>query len=118
MEYEYSFEDVQMTIDGGKIEDAENMLMSLQTHPDQARWNYLMSVVYMKKGWLEYGTEYARKAAELEPDNQEYKAYYDNAVEARKSKDKKEAPRNALRCCVDLADCCKCCGSLSECLSK
>ena len=117
MEYEYDFEQVQQLIDEGKNEEAENMLMGLQTHPDKARWNYLMAVVSMNKGWLEYGHDYAEKAVQIEPQNQQYSELYEKIKAARNNKNKKAAPGQALGCCTDILDCCSCCSSLSKCVS-
>ena len=39
MDSEYSFERVQQLLDEGMNEEAENMLMALQTDPDKGRWH-------------------------------------------------------------------------------
>ena len=113
MEYEHSFEQVQYLIDNGQNEEAENMLMTLQTHPDQAKWNYMMAVVSMNKGWLEYAAQYAEKAHELEPDNSMYSSYIETIRKQRSEANKNNHIKSAAGCCIDCAYCCECLSSFS-----
>ena len=113
MEFMHSFEQVQILIDNGQYEEAENMLMTLQTHPDQARCNYMMAVVSMYKGWFEYAAKYAEKAHELEPDNISYSDYLKTIREQRSSNKKKETAGDAFECCIDCSDCCECLSSFA-----
>lgn len=116
MDSEYSFERVQQLLDEGMNEEAENMLMALQTDPDKGRWHYLMSKVYMNKGWLEYANENAGKAVEYDSENSEYTSYLDSINSTRKQEYKKSMPKRAVGCCADGLNCIKCCSSCSDCL--
>ena len=70
-----SFQSVRMLISMGQVSMAESMLASL---PKTAEWYYLYGLIYMRRGWYEKAVEYITHAAELEPNNVEYRNTLNN----------------------------------------
>ena len=68
--YSVSFQSVRMLIFQRRFAEAEVMLSQLAQN---AEWFYLMGIIYINRGWYDRGYEYIRRAASLDPDNQEYK---------------------------------------------
>ncbi len=76
--YDYSsisFETVRRLISARRIYEAEIMLDSL---PRDAQWYYLMGLVYINKGWYNQGTEYIKRAVQMDPGNIEYQSALNN----------------------------------------
>ncbi len=115
----YDFSNVINLMNQGRYDDAENILIAIQNHPDQARVNYYLAQVYLKKGWLESAVECAGKAYSLEPDNREYTDFYNNLNSQRNvsaAGDNKAA--KAAGCCCAAFECGDCCCEVSECLGS
>jgi len=61
-------------INAGNIQFAEQLLNSCSVR--NAEWNYLMSVVYYRKGWMDEALRYCQTAVNMEPGNGEYRQMY------------------------------------------
>lgn len=119
MGYNYDdFDQVMDLITKEKYDDAERLLKSMQDHPDQARVNYYLAQVYMKKGWLESAVEYAGKAYSAEPDNQEYAGFYNDLNSQRNTAapDNDKSDMFCACCCtaIEGTDCCCDCMDLCD----
>ena len=61
-------------INAGNIPFAEQLLNASPVR--NAEWNYLMSVVYYRKGWLDEALRYCQTAVSMDPGNGEYRQMY------------------------------------------
>lgn len=66
-----NFNVVRAYINSGRIIDAERALMSMTNR--NAEWNYLMGVIYLRKGWYDNARAYLQNAVNMEPNNMEYR---------------------------------------------
>ncbi len=58
-------------INAGNFQFAEQLLNSAPVR--NAEWNYLMSVVYYRKGWMDEARRYCTNAVNMDPGNMEYR---------------------------------------------
>ncbi len=63
-------QNVRIAISRGDIMMAEQLLASFSDH--NAEWNYLMSVVCFRRGWLDEAKRYVDTACRMDPGNMEY----------------------------------------------
>lgn len=68
--------EIRANIERGNLAGAEQMLNRISSR--NAEWNYLMGIVFLKKGWYEQGHQYIDLAARMEPGNMEYKNALNN----------------------------------------
>ncbi|MCQ2452279.1 MAG: DnaJ domain-containing protein [Oscillospiraceae bacterium] len=69
-----SYERIRQAIQQNNITQAEQMLNACPNR--NAEWNFLMGVVYQRKGWLDEAYRYAENAVRMEPGNMEYNSFY------------------------------------------
>ena len=62
---------IRNAINAGNFQFAEQLLNSSAVR--NAEWNYLMSVVYYRKGWLDEAYRYCSNAVNMDPANMEYR---------------------------------------------
>ena len=62
---------VRAALSRGDVMMAEQLLASAPNHT--AEWNFLMSIVCYRRGWLDEAKRYYETAAQMEPDNAEYR---------------------------------------------
>lgn len=76
--YNYSnqnpYQDIRTDLNRGNIRSAEQKLNRITTR--DAEWNYLMGLIFMKKGWYDSANTYITTAVNLNPSNFEYKSTY------------------------------------------
>ncbi|MDD6022201.1 MAG: DnaJ domain-containing protein [Acutalibacteraceae bacterium] len=65
-------------INGGKLDEALNILENVPNSRRTARWNFLMGQIMMRKGWLEKASAYFSVAYSMEPGNAEYRNAYES----------------------------------------
>jgi len=58
-------------INAGNFQFAEQLLNSAAVR--NAEWNYLMSVVYYRKGWIDEAYRFCSNAVNMDPGNMEYR---------------------------------------------
>ena len=116
MEQDNRSDEIQKLIEKGSYDEAEKMLTEMQMPSDMARWNYLMAVLSMYKGWLENCSDYAKTAAELDPQNKEYTEYYEKvkAVRSAEELQRSYGSSGSGDCGIDGGDCCQCCLHICE----
>ena len=69
-----TFTRVRSAVNAGNIQFAEQLLNSAPVR--NAEWNYLMSVVCYRKGWLDEALRYCQTAVNMDPSNGEYRQMY------------------------------------------
>lgn len=62
---------VRSAINRGDITQAERMLNEMQEH--DAEWNFLMGIVYSRRGWMDDARRFLQTACRMEPANEEYR---------------------------------------------
>ncbi len=69
-----TFVKARSAINAGNFQFAEQLLNSCSVR--NAEWNYLMSVVYYRKGWMDEALRYCQTAVSMDPANGEYRQMY------------------------------------------
>lgn len=128
---------VEEAIRAGRMNEAQEMLDA--DHNRTAKWHYLQSVIFYKKGWMSDSLKQLEFACNMEPGNTEYRTAYEKLTEKMRANSghsdtsfyggKKESERTyehgprqdtmgrgctPCDCCSSLicADCCcECCGA-------
>ena len=100
---------VRMLINQGAFEQAEQILSSAAPTERDAEWYYLMSVILYKKGWLEDAFNYAGTACREQPDNAEYRSFYESIKRQRRGSAGGYSPSSSSGCCTSdgCFDCCQ-----------
>lgn len=68
---DYNYGSVRMDIQNGNYSSAEDKLSRMNTK--NAEWNYLMGLVYMRKGWYDAAYNSISTACSMDPGNMEYR---------------------------------------------
>lgn len=71
-----AYQSIRTDINSGNLSAAEKKLNSLPFK--DAEWNYLMGLLYLRKGWYDSANNYIVTAYNLNPNNLEYKRAYNN----------------------------------------
>jgi len=69
---------IRTLINQGRYTEADRFLDMIAAGERGAEWMFLKGVVLIKKGWMMDGTEYVRKACEMDPSNVEYRNTYNS----------------------------------------
>lgn len=69
---------IRTLINQGRYTEADRYLEMIGHTDRGAEWMFLKGAVLIKKGWMMDGTEYVRKACEMDPANAEYRSTYAN----------------------------------------
>ena len=69
-----AFVRARSAINAGNYQFAEQILNSAPVR--NAEWNYLMSIVYYRKGWFDEALRHSQTAVNMEPMNSEYRQMY------------------------------------------
>jgi len=115
-----SFPDVRRLIMDNRFDDAGAVLEGVPTDRRNAEWNFLKGTVLYRRGWLEQSYTYLNTAVNMDPNNSEFRAAFNQVSRMRsgsaggyrtgKSGDNGCNPCNAC-CTLMCADqCCECCG--------
>ena len=107
------FNQIRQYIFNGYVYQAEIMLDSMPFQSRNAEWNYLKGCVAMKKQYYTQAHAYLQKACTMDPSNSEYKAAYDQLLNAQSNYGGFNTTRSGCGCstcdiCTGLmcADCC------------
>ena len=102
---------VRAAINSGDLNGAEQMLNSAPER--NAEWYFLMGSLYYRKGWLDDARQYYQTAANMEPNNSEYRQALNFMQRGGNSYspydyDRSNNGMDACNCCSSLllADCC------------
>ena len=115
------FKEIRLNIRNGNIVKAEELLNSFPSADRNAEWYFLSGNVNSKKGYFENAANDFTTAYNMEPDNAEYRAAYDNFNRRRSANYRTTDPTQNIGCtvcnicqaliCADcLCSCCNCCG--------
>lgn len=114
-----SYPDVRNFINSGRLDDALEILNGVAVEKRDAEWNFLMGIIFSRKGWSEQAFSYFQTAQRMDPTNSEYNAAINN-MNARRTYYNPGYNTNgaaggcsACDICTGLmcADClCSCCG--------
>lgn len=72
------FARIRTLITQGRYTEADRYLEMISAEKRSAEWYYLKGIVLLKKGWVMDGTDYIKKACEMDPGNSEYKKAYND----------------------------------------
>lgn len=72
---ETPFTRVRRLINANRIDEAEIVLGGIAPTERNAEWHFLMSLVYYRKGWLQDARSEISIACNMDPYNQEYRAF-------------------------------------------
>lgn len=78
------FGDIRAKLNSGRIDDAEVLLDGIPYQRRNAEWYYLKGTIQHRRGWLESALESFKKANEMDPDNSEYSAAYEQLKQESK----------------------------------
>lgn len=67
-----NYNDVRVDIQNGDFNSAEQKLNS-RSNINDAEWNYLMGIIYLKKGFYDRAYSYISNACSMNPSNLEYR---------------------------------------------
>jgi curved DNA-binding protein CbpA len=67
------FNDIRVTIQNGRIDDAETLLDGIPPSVRSAEWYYLKGTVQYRRGWLEEAVKNFQTACNMDPGNKEYR---------------------------------------------
>ncbi len=111
------FNEVKRNINVGNIKTAEELLRKSSNR--NAQWNYLMGIIFLKKGWYDQALTHVNTAVNMEPGNMEYRStlnrmsmsnnvYRGNAGSRGYNQGPDLCQLGACLCCSD--SCCECMG--------
>lgn len=72
------FPDVRRLISQGRLDDALQILNGVATVNRSAEWYFLMGMVFSRKGWNDQAYSYFQTACQMEPNNPEFVAAFNN----------------------------------------
>jgi molecular chaperone DnaJ len=110
--YTSEYNDIRVTIQNGRIDDAETLLDGIPPDTRNAEWHYLKGTVHYRRGWLEEAVKNYQIACGMEPNNEEYRAALNNLNKSRSGGYRTERSGNSgcsgCDICTGLicADCC------------
>jgi len=114
------FGNVRELIMAGRYDDADEVLNLVSADRRSAEWYFLKGTVLYSRGWLEQAFTYLQTAVNMDPNNNEYRAAYNQASKMRgggaggyKVSGKDGVGCNLCSSCCSFmcADqCCECCG--------
>lgn len=87
--YRYSeqsnkYSDIRILINNQRFDEAEERLSAVPPNERKAEWYYLMSVISYHKGWLEEAFNYSAAACRLDPDDVEYRTFFNRISNQRR----------------------------------
>lgn len=110
------YNDIRRDLQTGNLNAAEERLNRITVR--DAEWNYLMGVLYLRKGWNDNAFNYISNACNLNPSNREYQDTYNQlrnrnngyrqAYYTRNDRDNDWCNICATLWCADSL--CECCG--------
>lgn len=116
-----SYPDVRRFIMEGRLDDALELLNGVPEGNRSAEWYFLMGMIFSRKGWSDQAYSYFQRAYQMEPNNPEFSAAFNNMNARRTYSNPGYNTSDGMGCstcdiCTGLmcADClCSCCGGRS-----
>lgn len=69
---------IRTLINQCRYTEADRHLDMMKTAEHDAEWYFLKGLILFKKGWIMDGTEYIRRACQMDPGNAEYRNIYNS----------------------------------------
>ncbi len=113
------YNDIRSQISNNRIDDAETLLDGIPSNMRDAEWYYLKGTIQYRRGWFAEASKNFEIATSMAPNNQEYRAAYNNINGARRNNSYRRTSSNRnndcsgcdICCSLLCADsCCECCG--------
>lgn len=115
-----AYDQVRVDINAGRLDKADSFLDSVKSTDRNAEWHFLKGSILYKRGWYSEAYKYFAQAANMEPNNAEYRMAFQNAQRATAANrgydpysNVYSSPRSSTQCstcdvCQTLwcADCC------------
>ncbi|MBQ7595883.1 MAG: DnaJ domain-containing protein, partial [Clostridia bacterium] len=107
--------DIRAKLNAGRIDDAEMLLDGIPLAKRSGEWYFLKGTIHQRRGWLESAAECFKRASEIDPYNNEYRAAYDNLKRSGTGQFREERTADNDGCCdspckicsgLMCADCC------------
>jgi len=73
------YEQIRVDINGGRLDKADSALNSISEADRGAEWHFLKGSILYKRRWYSEAYRYFAKAAQMEPNNMEYRTACNNA---------------------------------------
>ncbi len=77
------YSDIREKIKNGRYDDAHTLLDGIPKQSRTAEWYYLKGSAQYRQGWLEEAAKNFDSACNMDPDNQEYRAAFNNLNNSR-----------------------------------
>lgn len=74
------FQDVRSFINSNRIADAEQILNGVPVDRRNAEWYFLKGSVLYRRGWLDEAKNHFQRAVQMEPNNPEYRAAFNQVM--------------------------------------
>lgn len=110
------YNEIRRDLQAGNLGAAEDKLNRITVR--DAEWNYLMGMLFLRKGWYDNAFNYISNACNLNPSNREYQDTYNQlrnrnnsyrqAYHTRNNRDNDWCSICTTLWCADC--CCECCG--------
>lgn len=79
------FADIRRMINSGRVAEAQELLDGVAAGSRDAEWHFLKGSIFYSRGWLDDALQYFQKACQMNPQNQEYAAAYNQLVWQRQT---------------------------------
>lgn len=110
MDEKESLNRVEELIESGELEEAQKLLDSVEQK--NGRKYYLQGKLFMAKNWYAEAYKQYKRAVKEEPENEQYRAAFDDLENFRKSEEYKQQQKSQMGgaevCALGF---CECCGS-------
>lgn len=79
------FSDIRRMINSGRLAEAQELLDGVAAANRDAEWHFLKGSIYYSRGWLDDALQCFQRACQLNPQNSEYSAAYNQLVWQRQN---------------------------------
>ncbi|MEG2353512.1 MAG: DnaJ domain-containing protein [Clostridium sp.] len=110
-----NYETVRQDINNNNLNGAQQKLNSIPTR--DAEWNYLMGLIFLRKGWYDNAKTYITTAYNMNPNNVEYRNSFNQLT--MQTNQYRNTYYNRNNRDTDMCDCCTklwCADSICECM--
>ena len=79
------FADIRRMINSGRLAEAQELLDGVAAASRDAEWHFLKGSIYYSRGWLDDALQSFQKACQMNPQNSEYSAAYNQLLWQRQN---------------------------------
>lgn len=103
-----------------QIDNAEYLLLHIDSRENTALYAYLMGMVFWYRGYQAEAGQQFQQAAQSDPQNDVFQKTYQYQWNPQPSGYHEKRGKGAMMadCCCDCADCIRCCSNCSSCLGS